>query len=32
MSFSVREVGENDLENLMNWRMSPEVTDFLFTD
>lgn len=32
MGFTVRAIKEDDLENMMNWRMSPEVTRFMFTD
>lgn len=28
----LRAVCEHDLENIMEWRMKPEVTDYLFTD
>lgn len=32
MGFTVRAINEDDLEKLMNWRMSPDVTRFMFTD
>lgn len=32
MGFTVRTIKEDDLENMMNWRMSPDVTRFMFTD
>ena len=30
--FTVRTLSEDDLEKLMEWRMSPEVTRYMFTD
>lgn len=32
MSFSVRPIIENDLEMIMNWRISPEVTRYMNTN
>ena len=32
MEFTVRNVVESDLEKIMNWRMSPEVTTYMNTN
>lgn len=32
MSYTVRPIQKSDLETIMNWRMSPEVTAYLFTN
>lgn len=32
MSIKLREINEEDLEVIMNWRMSPEVTKYMYTD
>ncbi len=32
MSIKLRRIQENDLEMIMKWRMSPEVTKYMYTD
>lgn len=32
MEFAVRRIDESDLERIMNWRMSPEVTTYMNTN
>ncbi|RKX41786.1 MAG: UDP-4-amino-4,6-dideoxy-N-acetyl-beta-L-altrosamine N-acetyltransferase, partial [Thermotogae bacterium] len=32
MKLSLKRITENDLELIMNWRMLPEVTKYMYTD
>lgn len=32
MSVTLRSIVENDLENIMNWRMAPDITKYMNTD
>ncbi|WP_271808466.1 UDP-4-amino-4,6-dideoxy-N-acetyl-beta-L-altrosamine N-acetyltransferase [Clostridium beijerinckii] len=32
MSLVLRKIKENDLENIMKWRMMPQVTKYMYTD
>lgn len=32
MKIKLRKIKESDLENIMNWRMKPSVTKFMYTD
>ena len=32
MSLRLRKIKECDLENIINWRMMPEVTNYMYTN
>ena len=32
MNIALRKIQEKDLELLMNWRMRPDITKYMFTD